>query len=115
MPVRRRSFVAVVGSALLAAIVLCPLMATAAPASTAAGCHDRPAQNPHGDGSPAFTCCATVVAAASVKAAPEADAALAPAVELEPYRAHHTLPHVEPAPPRSASPPLFVRHAALLI
>lgn len=111
----RRSFVAVVGSALLAAIVLCPLMATAAPEAAASSCHERPARNHHGDGSPAFTCCATVVAAAALKATPEADAALAPAVELEPQRVQHTLRHVEHAPPRSASPPLFVRHSSLLI
>jgi hypothetical protein len=111
----RRAFVAGVGGVLLAAIVLCPLMATAAPASTASSCHDRPAHDHHGDGSPAFTCCATVVAAAALKAAPEADAALAPAVERETRAVPHTGWRVEHPPPRAASPPLFVRHAALLI
>ena len=111
---RRQSFVAGIGCALLAAIVLCPLMATAAPASTASSCHDRPARDHHGDEAPAFTCCATVVAAA-LKAAPEADAALTPAVERETHSAPRTARHVEHPPPRSVAPPLFMRHAALLI
>ena len=111
----RRSFVAGIGCALLAAIVLCPLMATAASASSASSCHDRTTRDHHGDTGAALTCCATVVAAASLKAAPEADAASTPAVEPETRFAPHPGRHVEHPPPRSASPPLFVRHASLLI
>lgn len=111
---KRRSL-AVVGCALLAAIVLCPLMATAAVTPAASSCHDRQAPDHHGDGSPAFTCCATVVAAASVKAAPDTEAAVTPAVEREAQSAPHTAWHAEDPRPRSPSPPLFVRHASLLI
>ena len=115
MRASRRSLVAGVGCALLLAVVLCPLMATAAATPAASSCHDRPGRDHHGDGAPAFTCCATVVAAASVKAAPEADAASTPAVQHEVYAVHHTAWHAEDPRPRSASPPLFVRHASLLI
>ena len=104
-----------VGCALLAAILLCPLMATVAATPSAPSCHDRPAQDHHGDGSAAFTCCATVVTAGSVKTVPEADAALPPAVEREVHAVHHTARHAEDPRPRSARPPLFVRHASLLI
>ena len=116
MRTSRRSLVAGVSCALLAAVFLCPLMATAAATPAASSCHDRPAhQDHHGDGAPAFTCCATVVAVASIKAAPEADAALTPAVEREVQSVHHTTWRADDPRPRSASPPLFVRHAALLI
>ena len=111
----RRSFVLGVGSTLLAAVVLCPLMAAAAEMPAASSCHDHPAQDHHGDTSPAFTCCAPVVAAASVKAAPEVAAALPPAVHVEPHPAPHAGWHADHPRPRSASPPLFVRHASLLI
>ena len=115
MRIRRRSFMAGVGCALLAAILLCPLMATAAATPAASSCHDRPGEDHHGDGSPAFTCCATVVAAASVKATPQADAALTLAAERQVHSAPHTAWHAEGPRPRSPSPPLFVRHASLLI
>ena len=115
MRTSRRSLVAGVGCALLAALFLCPLMATAAATPAASSCHDRPAQDHHGDGTPAFTCCATVVAVASIKAAPEADAALTPAVEHHVQSVHHTTWRADDPRPRSASPPLFVRHASLLI
>ena len=106
-----------VGWSLLAAILLCPLMATAAATPAAPSCHDRPAHDHHGDGSPAFTCCATVVTAASVKAAPEAeaDAALPSAVERERHTMQHAGWHADHPRPRSAAPPLFLRHASLLI
>ena len=115
MRTSRRPLVAGVGCALLAVVFLCPLMATAAATPAASSCHDRPAQNHHGDGTPAFTCCATVVAVASIKAAPEAEPASTPAVERDVLSVHHTAWHADDPRPRSASPPLFVRHASLLI
>ena len=110
---RRRQAVASVGCALLAAVVLCPLMATAA-APAASSCHDRP-QDHHGGTSAAFTCCATVVVKPSVQAAPEADAAPAPAVEGERHPAPYAGWQADHPRPRSVSPPLFLRHASLLI
>ncbi len=114
MRVRRRSLVAGVASALLAAVVLCPLLATAAATPAASSCHDRPTQDHHGDTSTAFTCCATVIAKPSVPAGADADAAAPPAVEREPHPAQH-LWHADHPRPRSTSPPLFVRHASLLL
>ena len=110
MRARRRSLVAGVASALLAAVVLCPLMATAAATPAASSCHDRPTQDHHGDTSTAFTCCATVVAKPSVPA--DADAAAPPAVEREPHPAPPVW-HADHPRPRSTSPPLFVRYASL--
>lgn len=110
----RRRVVAGIGCSLLTAIVLCPLMATAAATPAASSCHDRP-QDHHGDTSAAFTCCATVVVKPSVQAAPEADAAPGPAVEGERHVAPHTGWRTDHPRPQSVSPPLFLRHASLLI
>ena len=103
-----------VGRALLASILLCPLMATVAATPAASSCHDRP-QDHHGDTSVAFTCCATVVVKPSVQADPEADSAPAPAVDGERHPAPRTEWHTGHPRPRSVSPPLFLRHASLLI
>ena len=111
----RRSFVLGVGSTLLAAVVLCPLMAAAAAMPAASSCHDHPSQDHHGDTSPAFTCCAPVVAAAALKAAPEVAAVLPPAIGFELHPAPRAGWHADHPRPRSVSPPLFVRHASLLI
>ena len=102
-----------VGCALLAVIVLCPLMATAAATPSVSSCHDRQAPDHHGDTSAAFTCCATVVVKPSVQAAPEADATLAPAVDAVRHPARQTGWHANHPRPGSASPPLFLRYASL--
>ena len=86
----------------------------AAATPAASSCHDRPTQDHHGDTSTAFTCCATVIAKPSVPAGADADAAAPPAVEREPHPAQH-LWHADHPRPRSTSPPLFVRHASLLL
>ena len=110
-----RRVVAGVGCAVLAAIVLCPLMATAAAVPAASSCHDRP-QDHHGDTSAAFTCCATVVVKPSVQAAHEGDAALPPALEGERHAAPYTAGWRADHPrPQTVSPPLFLRHASLLL
>ena len=87
-------------------------MAAAMPAATS--CHDGPAEDHHGDTS-AFTCCAPLVAAAKLKAAPEAVAASLPAVETVPHPARRADRRAPDPRPRSVSPPFFVRHASLLI
>lgn len=110
----RRSFVLGVGSSLLGAMVLCPLMAVAAAMPAATSCHGGPAEEHHGETS-AFTCCDPLVAVANLKGAPEAVPALPPAVEVGPHPARRTERRVGDARPRSASPPLFVQHASLLI
>ena len=110
----RRSFVLGVGSSLLGAMVLCPLMAAAAAMPAATSCHDGPAEDHHGETS-AFTCCAPLVAAAKLKAAPEAVAASPPAVETVPLPAQRADRRADDPRPRFASPPLFVQHASLLI
>lgn len=104
----RRSFVLGVGSSLLGAMVLCPLM----PAATS--CHDGPVEDHHGETS-AFTCCAPLVAASKLKATPEAVAASLPAVETVRHPARHADRRAPDPRPRSVSPPFFVQHASLLI
>ena len=101
--------------ALLAAFVLCPLMANAAAAPAVSSCHDRPSQDHHGDTSAAFTCCATVVVTALVHTSDESDAAPPAAVERRPHRAQDAAWRADRPRPRSAPPPLFLRHASLLI
>ena len=110
----RRSFVLGVGSSLLGAMVLCPLMAAAAAMPAAASCHDGPAEDHHGETS-AFTCCAPLVTVAKLKAAPEAVTALPPAVETAPHAAPQAEWRTDRPRPRTVSPPLFVQHASLLI
>lgn len=111
----RRSLARGVASALLAAVVACPLMVTAAATPAGSGCHDRPAEDHHGDSAAAFTCCATVVVAPSVQTAHDADALLPAAAATERYPAQRALPSADVPPPQSMSPPLFLRHASLLI
>lgn len=110
----RRSFVLGVGSSLLGAMVLCPLMAAAAAMPAATSCHDGPAEDHHGETS-AFTCCAPLVAAVKSKAAPEAVTALPPAGQMAPRLAWRTERRADRPRPGPASPPLFVQHASLLI
>ena len=109
-----RSFVLGVGSSLLGAMVLCPLMAAAAAMPAATSCHDGPTEDHHGE-TAAFTCCAPLVAAAKSKAAPEAVTALPTAVETVPHPAWRAEGRADRPRPRFASPPIFVRHASLLI
>ena len=110
----RRSFVLGVGSSLLGAMVLCPLMAAAAAWPAATSCHDGPAEDHHGETS-AFTCCAPLVAVAKLKAAPEAAVALPSALEAVPHPVRRADRRGDQPRPRSVSPPLFVQHASLLI
>ncbi len=115
MLARRRSLVAAIGSTLMAALVVCPLMATAAATPAAPSCHDRPAPEQHGDTSTAVTCCAIAAAATSATHAPDVGHALPPTVDRGQHAPQHTPLHADHPRPRSAPPPLFVRHAALLI
>ena len=111
----RRSLARGVASALLAAVVACPLMVTAAATPAGSSCHDRPAEDHHGDSAAAFTCCATVVVATSVQTAQDADALVPSAAASERHPAPRTVTAGELPRPRSMSPPLFLQHAALLI
>ena len=113
-PAPRRWFTACVGHALLAALLVCPVMAVAGPAPAASGCHDE-GRGEHGDHEAALTCCATIIVPASIPRANDNDAGTVVPVDLQP-------PAGRPAernglrPPRpTANPPLFLRHAALLI
>ena len=116
-PVWQRWLTAGASCALLAAMLVCPVMAVveAAPApSAASNCHDE-GRGEHGDDAAAFTCCATTMQPASVHRVHDTDAALPAAdgsVQAPAQRAHRPAPR--PLPP-SAAPPLFLQHASLLI
>ncbi len=110
----QRWFTACVGHVLLAAMLVCPVMAVAQTAPAAASCHDED-RGGHGDDEAAFTCCTTIVAPASAHRVHDADPALPAAVGSEPAparRAHGPAPRPLPLP---AAPPLFLQHASLLI
>ena len=99
---------------LLAAMLLCPVMAVAEHAPAAASCHDE-GRGEHGDHAAALTCCATIMKPASVHRAHDADAAVP--VTVGPVRAPAPPAHrssARPLPPPVA-PPLFLQHASLLI
>ena len=113
-PASRRWFTACVGHALLAALLVCPVMAVAEAAPTASSCHDE-GHRGHGDDAAALTCCAEIIVPASIPRAHDADPAQVAPVDFQP-------PAPRPAersafrpsrPP--ADPPLFLRHASLLI
>ena len=112
----RRSLVAGVASAVLGAMVLCTMMATLAAAPAASSCHESPAEDRHGDTSVAFTCCPSVVKTAAVQVGPECETAvLPPAVEHGGLLAPRPARYADHPPALSESPPLFLRHASLLL
>ena len=111
-PVAQRWLTGGASYALLATMLVCPVMAGAAPA--AANCHDE-GRHEHGDDAAAFTCCATLMEPASVHRVHDTDAALPAAdgsVQAPVQPAHRPAPRPLPPP---AAPPLFLQHASLLI
>lgn len=59
----RSSLVATTGLVLLAATLVCPVMASAAAAAPAAGCHEPPEPHDHGDALGSAACCTGVKSA----------------------------------------------------
>ena len=110
----RSSLVAAVGLVLLAATLLCPVMAAAATAP-AAGCHERPESHDHDGALGSVACCAVVKAATPPQPTHDDGSAVPFGLGSEPDIA----PLVRPGclPPRSlgAPPLLFVQHAVLRI
>ena len=113
-PVAQRWLTGGASYALLAAMLVCPVMAVAGAAPAASNCHDE-GRHEHGDDAAAFTCCATLMEPASVHRVHDTDAAL-PAVDgsvqTPAQPAHRPAPRPLPPP---AAPPLFLQHASLLI
>ena len=113
-PASRWWFTACVGHAVLAALLVCPVMAVAEAAPTAANCHDD-GHGGHGDDAAALTCCATIIVPASIPRAHDADPAEVAPVDFQPPAARPAERSAfRPSPP-AADPPLFLQHAALLI
>lgn len=108
----RLSFHARVG-VVLAAFLVCPLMAAADAAPATPGCHEDPAPE-SGDGSAPLRCCDAVVAEKG-KSAPEATAAPAPTSPPAAPAGRCPKWRTERFRTGFPSPPAFVRHAALLI
>lgn len=111
-PVRRKPLAATVLAVVLAFAVVCPLMAApGVPADQ--GCHSGSAPAPGGER--ASVCCSSVTIPKLLAPDPSPAPALATLVEAAPEAAKGTWqPDASPAP-REPRPPLFVRHAALLI
>lgn len=112
----RRSLGARVGavSALLAVALVCPLMAAGAVPATPT-CHGHSDDDTHDDKSAAIACCAVVKSAKSLPSGQQ-PAALAPAVvDTGPQAVPHVDHHHDRVEPGNPAPPLFLRHAALLI
>ena len=112
----RSSLVTVTGLVLLAATLVCPLMATAAAAApVAASCHERPDPDDHGGALGSVACCAGVLAATPLQPAHEDGSAapfgLASGPGIVPPGAPLRLSPSLRVPP----PPLFVHHAVLRI
>ena len=109
----RSSLVATIGLVLLAATLVCPVMAVAAAA--AAGCHERPESHDHGGALGSVTCCTGVKAATPPQPTHDDGSAVPFGLGSEP----DTVSAVRPGclPPRSlgVAPLLFVQHAVLRI
>ena len=112
---RRSATAAGFGLALLLVMVVCPVMAGAVPAPASSGCHDSRDPGDSDGALDALTCCAAVTVSASLQP-PEGTGAAA-ATRFAALRAL-----VRPAADRALAehraplaPPLFVRHASLLI
>ena len=109
-----RSLVATIGLVLLAATLVCPVMAAAA-AAPAAGCHERPASHDHGGALGSVTCCTGVKAATPSQPTHDDGSAVPFGLGSEPdilplVRADCLLPRFLGVPPL-----LFVQHAVLRI
>lgn len=111
----RSSLAATIGLVLLAATLLCPIMAVAAAAPAAAGCHERPESHDHDGALGSVICCAGVKAATPPQPTHDDGSAVPFGLGSEP----DILPLVRPGclPPRSLGVPplLFVQHAVLRI
>ena len=111
----RSSLVATIGLVLLAATLVCPVMASAAAAPADAGCHERPESHDHGGALGSVTCCTGVKAAAPPQPTHDDGSAVPFGLGSEP----DILPPVRAGclPPRSLGVPplLFVQHAVLRI
>lgn len=112
----RSSLVATVGLVLLAATLVCPVMASAASAAPAAGgCHERPESHDHGGALGSATCCAGVKAATPPQPTHGDGSAVPFGLGSEPDAV--PLLRAGCLPPRSLGVPplLFVQHAVLRI
>ncbi len=111
-PARRKPLAAAVLAVVLAFAVVCPLMA--APGIPAeASCHGG--SEPAPDAERVSVCCSSVTVPKLL--APEPGPAAVLPASVEPIRtvAGWNRQPDGPLPPREPRPPLFVRHAALLI
>ena len=111
-PTRRKPLAATVLAVVLAFAVVCPLMA--APGIPAeASCHGG--SEPAPDAECVSVCCASVTVPKLLAPEPGPAAVLPASVEPVPAISRWNGQPDGPLPPREPRPPLFVRHAALLI
>lgn len=109
---RRKPLAATVLAVVLAFAVVCPLMA--APGIPAdQGCHGS--SEPAPDAERVSVCCSSVTVPKLLNSEPGPAAALPASLDIVREGPRWTRETGDPLPPREPSPPLFVRHAALLI
>ena len=109
---RRKPLAATVLAVVLAFAVVCPLMAApGVPAEQ--GCHGSSVPAP--DSERVSVCCSSVTVPRLLAPEPGPAAVLPASVELAGTIASWHRQPDGPLPPREPRPPLFVRHAALLI
>lgn len=112
----RSSLVTATGLVLLAAMLVCPVMASAANAApVAASCHERPESDEHGGAIGSVTCCTGVTAATPLQPAHGDGAAPPSGLGSEPSVAPSDTSPAGPPRTGGAAPPLFVQHASLRI
>lgn len=112
----RSSLVATTGLVLLAATLVCPVMASAAAvAPAAASCHERPEPHDHGDALGSVACCAGVKSATPPQPTHDDGSAVPFGLGSAPDIASPVRPGCLPPRSLGVSPLLFVQHAVLRI
>ena len=112
----RSSLVTATGLVLLAAMLVCPVMASAATAApVVASCHERPESDDHGGAIGSVTCCTGVTAATPQQPAHGDGAVPQFGLGSAPSVAPFDTSPADPLRAGGTAPPLFVQHAALRI
>ena len=112
---RRSATAAGFGLAVLLVMVVCPVMAGAAPAPASASCHDSRAPGDRDGALDALTCCAAVTVSALPQPPDRAGAVSADRLAAVCLVARPAAERALAEPCTPLAPPLFVRHASLLI
>jgi hypothetical protein len=124
---RRHSVASSLGSALLATMVLCPVMGAVGSTWTTSSCHESESEvderHAPADPAPILACCAIEDGEIAIQAAPgdrrvaaATHDAIVPSWTAPEWPGTARVPQYAPSHrPRPTGPPLFLQHASLLI